>query len=63
MREVNRHRDSYGMNYARKAMIKCGLSKDAISGQWREDQLFDHLQEIINRHREYFDGDIVPDDF
>jgi hypothetical protein len=39
-------------------MIKCGLSKDAISGKWQESQLFEHLQAIVNKHREYFDGKI-----
>lgn len=33
------------------------LSKDAISGEWKETQLFEHLQAIINKHREYFDGE------
>ena len=56
--EVNAQRDKSGMSYARKAMIKCGLSKDAVTGQWQESQLFGHLQAIINKHREYFDGRI-----
>ena len=56
--EVNEQRDELGMSYARKAMIKCGLSKDAVTGKWQESQLFDHLQVIINKHREYFDGKV-----
>ena len=40
VKEVNKQRDASGMTYARKAMIKCGLSKDAVSGQWKEEQLF-----------------------
>lgn len=56
--EVNEQRDALGMSYARKAMIKCGLSKDAVTGKWQESQLFDHLQVIINKHREYFDGKV-----
>lgn len=59
--EVNEQRDKSGMSYARKAMIKCGLSKDATSGQWKEEQLFEHLQVIINKHREYFEGQAIPE--
>ena len=53
--KVNMQRDERGITYARKAMIKCGLSKD-LNGIWHEARLFDHLQEIIDRHRDYFDG-------
>ena len=54
--EVNSQRDENGMSYARKAMIKCGLSKEPLSGEWKEMQLFEHLQVIIHKHREYFEG-------
>lgn len=48
--EVNKQRD-----------IKCGLSKDAVSGLWKETQLFQHLQVFINKHREFFDGTSIPE--
>ena len=48
-----------GISYARKAMIRCGLALD-IDGTWRIDQLFRHLQEIIARYQQYFDGQEVP---
>ena len=48
-----------GISYARKAMIRCGLALD-IDGTWRIDQLFPHVQEIITRHQQYFDGQEVP---
>ena len=40
-------------------MIRCGLALD-IDGTWRINQLFLHLQEIIARHEQYFDGQEVP---
>ena len=58
--EVNSQRDENGMSYARKAMIKCGLSKEPLSGEWKETQLFEHLQVIIHKHREYFEGKLPP---
>ncbi|KAE9101766.1 hypothetical protein PF010_g14342 [Phytophthora fragariae] len=39
VREVNAHRDKNGVNYARKAMIRCGLSRE-IDGSWSPKQLF-----------------------
>lgn len=63
MKDVNEQRDEFGMSYARKAMIKCGLSKDAVSGEWKETQLFEDLQNIINRNRDYFEGKLVPEEY
>ena len=51
-------RDENGLSYARKAMIRCGLSQD-LNGQWRVEQLFPHLQEIIRRQKDNFDGTLV----
>lgn len=48
-------RDENGLSYARKAMIRCGLSQD-LNGQWRVEQLFPHLQDITQRHKENCDG-------
>lgn len=58
VRDVNGMRDENGLNYARKAMIRCGLSLD-VNGQWRKEQLFPHLQMIIAEHRNHFNGEKV----
>lgn len=55
VRDVNEMRDSDGLTYAQKAMIRCGLSRD-LNGQWRIAQLFPHLKNIIEKHRAFFDG-------
>ena len=53
---VNKKRDKeLGISYARKSMIRCGLSKN-VDGIWSEQQLFPHLQKIINEQRAYFNG-------
>ena len=36
-------------------MIRCGLVLNT-NGQWEERQLFPKLQNIIQRHRNYFEG-------
>ena len=59
VRDVNRIRDDEGLTYARKAMIRCGFAKQA-NGLWEVRQLFPHLQNIIEKHRECFDG-LDPD--
>ena len=48
------------MSYARKGMIKCDLSNDAISGEWEETHLFEYLQIIVHKHRECFEGKLPP---
>ena len=48
-------RDKDGMTYARKAMIMCGMSLNT-NGVWEEKQLKPELQEIIKKHRAYFDN-------
>ena len=58
VRRVNAMRDDHGITYARKAMIRCGLSKD-LNGQWHEKQLFPHLQEIVKKYRSNFEGEEV----
>lgn len=55
VREVNSQRDSDGMSYARKAMIKCGMSLNTTD-RWEECQLFEQLQDIIAEHRNHFEG-------
>lgn len=59
VRQINEMRDSNGLTYARKAMIRCGLSLD-VNGQWHEKQLTPQLQEIIKKHQKYYDGEPVP---
>ncbi|RLN06831.1 hypothetical protein BBJ28_00026101 [Nothophytophthora sp. Chile5] len=55
VKEVNQKRDSNGINYARKAMIRCGLSL-GIDGSWSTEQLFPHLQEIVKKYPLHFAG-------
>jgi hypothetical protein len=56
---VNEEHDAYGMTYARKSMIRCGLSLD-LDGVWKTEQLFPELQQIIVEHRNHFDGEPFP---
>lgn len=60
VREVNAHRDKNGVNYARKAMIRCGLSLE-IDGSWSPKQLFPHLQDIIQKYPDEFNGTSAAD--
>ena len=39
VRDVNCMRDENGLSYARKAMIRCGLSQD-LNGQWEPSSYF-----------------------
>lgn len=55
VRDVNYQRDGNGITYGRKAMIRTGIALN-INGLWEEGQFSPKLQEIINRHRDYFDG-------
>ena len=55
VRDMNAQRDKNGMLYSRKAMIRCCLSKSE-NGVWEEKQLFQNLQDIIERYRENFNG-------
>ena len=58
VRDVNRQRTSEGITYARKAMIRCGMSLN-LNGKWEEDQLSNELQEIVAKYRNHFDGEPV----
>jgi hypothetical protein len=49
IRVVNQKRDSSGLTFARKAMIRCGLAL-AVGGAWCVAQLLSELQEIIRQH-------------
>ena len=55
VREVNGQRDDEHHKYARKAMIRCRLAKRS-NGLFEIRQLFRHLQNIISKCRENFDG-------
>ena len=55
---VNREVDCDNMSYTRKAMIRCGLTL-GLDGSWNVGQLFLHLQEIIAKHLQYFQGQEV----
>ncbi|KAL3695584.1 hypothetical protein R1sor_009660 [Riccia sorocarpa] len=53
--DVNSQRDANGISYARKAMIRCGLSLN-INGRWEECQLQPELQNIIHKYRDQFEA-------
>ena len=53
--DVNREVDCDNISYARKAMICCGLALK-LDGFWSVGQLFPHLQEIIAKNLQYFQG-------
>ncbi|KAE9233526.1 hypothetical protein PF004_g9644 [Phytophthora fragariae] len=57
VKEVNGKRDKNGINYARKAMMRCGLSL-GVDGNWRTTQLFPHLQEIVKKYPAEFEGKV-----
>ncbi len=60
VRRVNEQCDQTGLTYARKAMIRYGLSLDII-GEWHEKQLNPDLQIVIEKHRQHFEGLVVLD--
>ena len=51
-------RDRNGVSYARKAMVRTTMSLN-VNGLWKEGQLTDDLQQIIAKHRVYFEGEPV----
>ena len=58
IRSLNNQSDRNGLNYARKAMIRCGLGKD-IDGVWKISQLWLELQQIVSKHKKYFYGEPI----
>jgi hypothetical protein len=58
--DVNKEVDCNNMSYAKKAMICCGMAL-GIDGSWSINQLFPHLQDIVAKHVQYFQGQDVPD--
>jgi hypothetical protein len=59
VRPVNEQRDQTGLTYARKAMIRYGLSL-VIIGEWHEKQFNRDFQIVIEKHRQHFEGFAVP---
>ncbi|KAG3233961.1 hypothetical protein PI124_g20980 [Phytophthora idaei] len=55
IRAISKKRDKDGVLYPRKAMIQCGLSLE-LDGLWQESQLSEHLQAIVQKYRDDFDG-------
>lgn len=53
--KVNDMVDENGLSLVRKAMIRGGLALD-VDGIWRKEQLFDYLQEIVEKHPLEFCG-------
>lgn len=53
--EARKKVDSNGLNFARKAMIRCGLSLD-VDGIWREKQLKPELQTLISKYKSLYDA-------
>jgi hypothetical protein len=58
--DVNQEVDCDNISYSRKAMIRCGMAL-ALDRTWSVTQLFPHLQEIVAKHLQYFQGQDVPD--
>lgn len=58
VREVNLQGDENGISYARKAMIRCGMSLN-LNGNWEVPQLFPKLQNIVRKYRNHSDGEPV----
>lgn len=54
-RQVSEMRDEDNVSRVRKSMIRCGLGKN-LNGVWVVRQLFPHLQELVAKRREHFDG-------
>ncbi len=52
-------KDASGVSPPRKAMIRCGLAFDT-DGASKVQQLFPHLQEVVQKHRMNFCG-VIPE--
>lgn len=57
--DVNKLVDCDNISYARKSMIRCGLAL-GLDGTWNINQLFPHLQDIIAKYPQHFEGLEVP---
>ena len=59
VQDVNREVDCDNISYARKTMIRSDMSL-AIDGTWSILQLFPHLQVIVGKYQQIFEGQLVP---
>ncbi|ETV65391.1 hypothetical protein H257_17852 [Aphanomyces astaci] len=59
VQQVDGMRDSNGLTYAPKVMIKCGIALD-ITGRWHEKQVTPDLSAIITKYPPHYDGGQVP---
>ena len=57
--DVNREVDCDNISYVRETMIRSGMSL-AIDGTWSIIQLFPHLQVIVGKYQQIFEGQLVP---
>ncbi|DAZ97921.1 TPA: hypothetical protein N0F65_007262 [Lagenidium giganteum] len=55
VQELNTKRDKHGFKFARKAMIRCGMSLNA-DGKWKVSWLYPQLQQIIKEVPDAFAG-------
>lgn len=55
---VGVERDTDGVTFVRKAMVRCGLAL-SLNGVWEEKQLFTELQRITQKYKANFDGDLA----
>lgn len=60
IREVENQRDKDGVSYVRKAIIGSGMALN-LNGQWEVRQLFPHLQTIVQKYADNFQGTPVAD--
>lgn len=56
MKDVNSHRDKNRWAYAQKVMIRSGFAKQSIDLS-EVFQRFSHLQNIVTKHRNHFNGE------
>ncbi len=64
IRDVNSQKDNHGISYARKAMVRMGMSLKLQSGhrgvhEVGRGAVVSNLQEIIAKHRAHFNGEPV----
>ena len=60
LRQVENERDEDGVSLVRKAMIGSGMALN-LNGEWEVCQLFPHLQAIVAKYNEKFQGTPMAD--
>ena len=58
VRDVTQQRDGEGFSFARKEMVRTGISLNT-SARWEVCQLFPKLQNIVSKYRNHFGGEAV----